>query len=377
MRTKAVPRKYVRGGATPDVSSQQPSDKKSNQLILPLQAWRGIFVMMIFILHICPDLVPFFAGGNECITFFVILSGFCLSLSNKEYNCSVKGIIKYSSNRIMKFYPLYAFVLLCFIVENVLAIIISKDFGSVFSLLIQVMVNVLLLQAFVPSQYFSFQLNGPAWYLSATSFFYIIFIPVITFIKKKKKFLLFIFVTLIILHVCIVFLLQNVKDFYFWTYSFPPFRGLEFCMGICLGLLFKKYRNTNRSIAWFTVLESIVLLLFIVNRFFLKYTSIYSSIDKYYSIIAIIVASSIIYVFAFSKGIISKVLSNKLFVFIGNISFEIYIVHSLAFEIYFVLFRDQTNMYLKTIIILFITLIIVFGYRVILRYIQNRRRSHA
>lgn len=376
MSSKDTTRKFVRRGITSDVIAPKPNEKKINHLILPLQAWRGIFMMMIFVLHICPDLVPFFAGGNECITFFVILSGFCLSISDREYSCSAKGIIKYSSNRIMKFYPLYAFVLFCFIAENILGIVISKDYGRIIPLFIQLIVNLLLLQAFVPSQFFSFQLNGPSWYLSATSFFYIVFIPVITFIKKRIRYLVFIFISLIILHICIVILLQGVNNFYFWTYNFPPFRGLEFCMGICLGLFFKKYRNTNKTIVWFTVFESIVLLLFVVNKFFLKYTSLYSSIERYYSIIAIVVASLIIYVFAFSRGIISKVLSNKLFVYIGNISFEIYIVHALALEIYLVLFRDQTNIYVKTIIVLAVTLLIVFGYKLVVRFIQNHRRNH-
>lgn len=371
-----IKRKFVRGEVNQLSNEYEKPPKVKNSIILPLQSWRGIFILMIFILHVCPDLCPFLAGGNECISFFVILSGFCLSLSDREYSCSAKGIIKYSSKRIMKFYPLYAFVLFCFVAENILGIVISKDYGRIIPFSIQLIVNLLLLQAFVPSQFFSFQLNGPSWYLSATSFFYLLFIPVITFIKKRIRYLLFIFISLIILHICIVILLQGVKNFYFWTYNFPPFRGLEFCMGICLGLLFKKYRNTNKTIVWFTVFESIVLLLFVVNRFFLKYTSLYSSIERYYSIIAIVVASLIIYVFAFSGGIISKVLSNKLFVYIGNISFEIYIVHALALEVYYVLFRDYTNIYVKTIIVLAVTLLIVFGYKSFVGFIQNHRKNH-
>ena len=38
------------------------------KMILPLQAWRGIFIIMIFVLHVCPELIPFLAGGNECIS---------------------------------------------------------------------------------------------------------------------------------------------------------------------------------------------------------------------------------------------------------------------------------------------------------------------
>ena len=160
--------------------------------------------MMVFIYHICPDLLPFFAGGNECISFFIILSGFCLSLSEKTYECSAKGVICYSRSRIMKFYPLHIFVLICFFAINLLSIILSKYYSNLLPLTMQMLVYALLLQAFIPSDTFSFVLNGASWYLSATAFFYIIFIPIFMLIKKRIRYVYIVICVMLAIHTCII-----------------------------------------------------------------------------------------------------------------------------------------------------------------------------
>ena len=357
-----------------NVSRTEDRNTAKKKMILPLQAWRGIFIIMIFVLHVCPELIPFLAGGNECISFFVILSGFCLTLSNKKYDCSVKGIASYSFSRTMKFYPLYCLVLFCFTAENLFSIIVSHNFANLLPFLFQLLVSILLLQAFVPGKYLPFELNGPAWYLSATSFFYVVFIPILTFVKKTERYILGIIFALFALHIGIVIVLQGSDNFSFWTYYFPPFRCIEFAIGICLGLVFKQHRNTLKSVFFFSIIEITVIVLFVFHRVLFKYTDFYSLINGYYSLIAIVIAVSIIYTFSFSKGIVSKVLSNKLFVFIGNISFEIYIVHALAVEGYFLFFKGRTNIYLKTIIVIFFTAFIISGYKFLV-YLFKKHKS--
>lgn len=54
-------------------------------------------IIMIFILHVCPDKMPLLAGGNEVLSFFIILSGFVLGLSNTKYTFSVNGVSWYLS----------------------------------------------------------------------------------------------------------------------------------------------------------------------------------------------------------------------------------------------------------------------------------------
>lgn len=221
-------------------------------------------MLMIFILHICPNLIPFFAGGNECITFFVILSGFVLTLSRREYECSFKGIAGYVYRRISKFYLLYGAVLAVFVVLNIYSIVRTGGFSDTIVFLIQVLVNILLLQAFFPGRAFPFVLNGPAWFLSATAFFYVIFIPVFSVINRirKKSFLLLLLVALFFTHISIVLLLKENSDFYFWTYNFPPFRSIEFVMGICLGALYKNI-SPSKSRLYYSITEIIVVVLFL------------------------------------------------------------------------------------------------------------------
>lgn len=151
--------------------------------------------------------------------------------------------------------------------------------------------------------------------------------------------------------------------FSFWTYYFPPFRSLEFVIGICLGLLFKTHRNTVKSKKFFTIIECLVVIVFVINRLLLRFSSAYAPIESYYSIFSIIISSAIVYVFAFSRGFISRLLSNKILVIIGNISFEIYIVHLLGFELYCLLFNNITNEIVKTLIVIGFTVIIILFYK--------------
>lgn len=134
-------------------------------MLATLQALRFIFVMMIFMSHFAyGDMVAFDAGGDCGVAFFFILSGFVLSLRyDSEIRNGTFSYRCYFSRRLMKFYPLHLLCLAAFLVVS----------GSTID--VRVLLNLLLLQSWVPDAYYYFSCNSVAWFLSSLLFCYVVF----------------------------------------------------------------------------------------------------------------------------------------------------------------------------------------------------------
>lgn len=197
-------------------------------------------IIMIFIQHVCPSKIKILAGGSETISFFIILSGFVMAISNysKEIECTSMNIVKFVKSKISKFYPLHLIMLIAYSFLIIITMILSKDFSNILLFIKQFISQGLLIQAFIPNPDIYFGLNGVSWYLSATLFFYIISIPTLKLLKRivNNKTLIIIPCSLWILHTIIVMMLPENNIYSFLTYIFPVFRSLEFISGMSLGV---------------------------------------------------------------------------------------------------------------------------------------------
>lgn len=324
-------------------------------------------ITMIFVLHVCPQ-IKILAGGCETISFFIILSGFVMAISrySKDIKCTNKNIIFFVKNKISKFYPLHLLMLLACVFLSMITMFLSKDFHNMNLLIKQFISQLFLIQAFVPNSDIYFGLNGVSWYLSATLFFYIISLPVLNLLKKidNNKVLIMIPCILLILHTVIIILLQKNINFSFLTYIFPLFRSLEFISGMSLGILYlKEKRNINNILSFkkSTILEIMIIVLFIIQRYLCSYTQIYNIPYNYKSPIGFLISLAIVIIFSMEKGFISKILSAKLFVYIGNISFEIYIMHTVIMN-YCDTFLEILGMNKYKVILTLIVTLILAGF---------------
>ena len=169
---------------------------------------------------------------------------------------------------------------------------------------------------------------------------------------------------LLILHTVIIILLQKNINFSFLTYIFPLFRSLEFISGMSLGILYlKEKRNINNILSFkkSTILEIMIIVLFIIQRYLCSYTQIYNIPYNYKSPIGFLISLAIVIIFSMEKGFISKILSAKLFVYIGNISFEIYIMHTVIMN-YCDTFLEILGMNKYKVILTLIVTLILAGF---------------
>ena len=134
-------------------------------MIATLQSLRFVFVMLIFLSHFdYRDIQALDAGGDCGVAFFFLLSGFVLSMGyGRQITDGTFCYGRFMKRRFLKLYPLHLLCLLFFL-------IVSKQHldGAVF-------LNVLLLQAWIPSPDYYFSCNSVSWFLSCLFFCYILF----------------------------------------------------------------------------------------------------------------------------------------------------------------------------------------------------------
>jgi peptidoglycan/LPS O-acetylase OafA/YrhL len=157
-------------------------------------------------------------------------------------------------------------------------------------------------------------------------------------LNRQKLFVGSIIIYSALLTIVIINLDAKLSEWLF--YIFPFTRLIEFILGVIFGLIFIKYSTKNHwSVKVFSVLEllSIILLL----------TTVYYFVDIHktlrYSVFFIPFLLLLIYVFAHQRGIISKWLSHKSFVYLGEISFSFYMIHLLV--IYYLNLVEMLNNY--------------------------------
>lgn len=166
-----------------------------------------------------------------------------------------------------------------------------------------------------------------------------------------------------------IFLPQDYSHQFF--YINPLFRIVDFIIGIFLFLLYDriiKQIKINKNISSVIELSSLILIILFV--FVLKrYPDI-----VLYSIFYWIPLSILLLSFVYSEqilegGFISKLFSNKLFLYLGNISFSIFIIHQLVIRALYLLsgyFNIQIQNFMGLIIAFLLTIIAsVFCYHYI------------
>ena len=337
-------------------------------MIKPLTSLRFFFALMVFSHHIGFVLdgesdslkwlyTNVFFEGFIGVNFFFILSGFVLA-----YNYQDKFVGNSISKRnffiarIARIYPLHLLTLL-------LAIPLSLKkiwLGNKLYWLIRFITNLTLVQSYIPlkSVYLSF--NRPAWSISDELFFYLLFpflVLAIAKLLKKNKYAWYILL-LGFLVVPLSMVVLPSKYFHAIFYVHPFVRLADFVLGILLFNIFKNKKEAHTN-ANFDLLEFSALLL--LGGFFIGH---YWIPEVYrYSVYYWIPMGYLIYVFSFQKGHISKILSNRLFILLGEVSFSFYMFHYLVIDYFEILnqkYLGISNTYFVLFSIFSITLFLSY-----------------
>ena len=298
----------------------------------------------------------FSAGGAWGVSVFFILSGFLMFYSYdskdriKQYG--IKYSIKFSVSKIKKLYLLHIVTMLLAMPWLVKTYMNCQGNEKIIPV-VKTVLNIFLLQSWVPSEEVNFSLNGVAWYLSVSLFLYAMF-PFILFQMKKYKGVQTAILTIVILMVfqfIMAFLAYYVqmniihsnKIVHWFVYIFPFSRLEEFLIGCNLGYIFKNTKKklcpSNNNIYTFAEIGVIALIIVEMTAYVMVIT-IPAKIDPTISssnwwgltVIWTITSCILIYLFAKCNGIISNVLTNRSLIFIGNISANTFLIHQMVYR---------------------------------------------
>ena len=267
-------------------------------------------------------------GGDAGVTFFFVLSGFVISCGYGDRVCG--SYFKWSSfmrKRIVKLYPLH---LLTFFVALLMGFVVGIKFSAVKTVL-----HMLMLQEFTLSANLLNYGTGLSWFLGALIFCYALFPMLYKCIMFYSRWCIGgIAVLYFILYVTIVAHCNNSAiDNY--VYAFPPFRIIDFFIGIIVFRLYSLSASTNimRRISLLphsvlTVCDVLVVVLCISTWL------VYPSMPSWFrfSMLFWVPFGLLIYWFAVSDGssrCLQRVMRCRVLVALGGISFEIYMIHGI------------------------------------------------
>lgn len=341
-----------------------------------LQALRGFAFLGIFLGHANVGLK--YTSGWQ-VSAFIVMSGFLLVFNyyDREVPCGFISNIKYSFSKIKRLYPLHLITtLMLFFLFLYFSISDSSTFGTPANLSLKALLNILLVQSFIPINSYSTSLNGVAWYLSTCTFLYFSFPFILKFMKKNYSILKAVVLSALtfVIMIVIAYLTNGWvfagEDLHNnLTYINPLFRTLDFFIGCNLGYIFITGKSLH-STGWSTAFEIIALICIpLTSLFAVRFYSTPIGCILVSSVLWLPVTLLLVWAFAKGNGYITRALSAKPFVSLGDISNYAFLIHYVVLiyvaSLIRFLFNDYSNGYVTAVISLPLSTIASYIYKII------------
>ncbi|MEH2285635.1 MAG: acyltransferase [Nostoc sp.] len=308
--------------------------------IKSLTSLRGIAALVVVVHHFSYYGLPkagstlsaysdFFKNGYLWVDFFFILSGFIMTHVYAEdfyLKVSLNHYRSYLFSRFARIYPLHIFIISLFIGLEIVKLFLlnTSAFTGKFNLT-ALFANIFLLQAFdlkcPPLLWCDTYWNEPAWSISVEFLIYCIFPFLLLFLLRdniKNDLVIYIFTLLAIL-LLITFTRGNLDT----IIGIPSIArcGLECILGI---ITYKVYRRGNYK-KYFNLnllaIIAITWIILIMHYYWHHFRNLHDwLILPAFSLLILAVSIN-------NNGVISKILNSQLMLYIGTISYSIYMVH--------------------------------------------------
>lgn len=300
---------------------------------------RFIFSLLIVLNHmrflmqdeVTNHLFFYFHNGGFSVTFFFLLSGFCIALGyeGKFEELSLKKTVDFTLKRVKHLYFVYIVTMLYVFLYYCLVAVRNNETASIISQFLKL----LLAGTMTQSLTFTYAriLNKVGWFASTIMCIYAVTPLMLHNLSRWNKRKLawggvsgYITTSLILI---LSWLYGNdvTADFLYVT---PYFRILYFFIGVTAGIIFKRYfRNPAYSVSKETLLEICSILVCIAAYI----AGIYiGTSEEIVNVIYIPALMFLIFVFAGDKGGVSAFMGNKINQYLGGLSMYLFLVHYLV-----------------------------------------------
>ena len=297
-----------------------------------LQTLRFLACLSIFVHHCYLAQYIEYSG----VSVFFVMSGFlmyCNYIDREPMSLSPLACTRFSIKKISRLYPLHVLTMLPILA---LDIYVGHDAAH---LVTETVANLLLVQTWLTD--YAQSLNGVAWYLSVSLFLYFAF-PYILHLVKRLKSRRSAFIAIAVLILCqalfaftgapmsIHFLGRVDETFTDWYgYNLPITRCFEFAIGCVLGRIFLTRRDgecEGRAASLALELSGVALIAaaILLHRRF-DYVPYVRTLIK--SVFFMPASCVLVYLFAVGKGLIPRLLTNRVTIFLGNVSAAFFLIH--------------------------------------------------
>ena len=318
-------------------------------------------------------LLKLFSQQNVVVGAFFVLSGYIMAYVYTEFHSSeMRPIepVKFFKNRLFRLYPTYFFILLLFSPMFIYIEVYYKHGASIFWHALTVLT---LTQAWFPS--LGELWNSPTWFLSATLFAYALFPFLIQVISKKErksllKLLFAVFSVSLVIKILYSYSCgwnvmegvtgpSSILTFNFIRFN-PVINVLEFIMGISIARLLMLSKVEKRLYFPGLILTALCSIL-LVRTFF--------NVNDMLTRSAVFIPLFLLFLTHLhqSKGLLTQILSNRFCVYLGEISFSIYIVHGAIGQLFYkkvmknLLFTQSVNIFIYYSVVLLASILLYHG----------------
>jgi peptidoglycan/LPS O-acetylase OafA/YrhL len=264
-------------------------------------------------------------AGPQMATLFFVLSGFVMTVA--YYSKDTESLNNYWAARIARILPVY-----------ILALFLSVYLfnGKENNNLTAFLLSLTFLQSWFPPYPLSF--NLPAWSLSVEAFFYLTFPFVLFAIKKSDISWKSLAILSLFVYLFTQAILSNVLSIEFYDgypsashdliYYFPLSHYCSFFLGVSGGYIYSKHPEWFNRAGFLPLVILIAAIL--VNGLFLQRPDILTRFigfslaygSSFYSLFFLLLILSL----AFSKNILTKIMSSPVLVLLGESSYSLYIL---------------------------------------------------
>lgn len=297
------------------------SGATENYKVLPLESLRGIAAICValFHFHSWSPLTnnPFIRNSYLMVDFFFVLSGYVISLNYRERVSTFSQFLDFQKRRFWRLYPLHLFMLFIFLGIEFAKLSFAKATGIVstpppFSKnnLTAFIHNIFLTQSFLPANTF----NYPSWSISTEFYTYLIFGLILLFGKNRLGLISLIIIVLswLILHIDPF----NLNGLHIGLSIFRCF--ISFFTGVIIFEISKR----SPTIIIRTPVVILAALLLVVSITWFGKTPLEPLVPFIFGLM----------IFAILKvdpsSVSYRLLSHKRLVYLGTISYSIYMVHA-------------------------------------------------
>lgn len=299
------------------------------------QGLRGLAILLIMVSH-CIFLKNTMGQnslshlGGFGVELFIMLSGFLTCYWHFDHPIQVLSIweaVKYAVCKIRKYYLLHIITLMISLPLVWKHLLLEGDIRY-WGIMV---INALLLQDWIPKSSVYFSYNGVAWYLSLMFFF----LFASSFILRWMKCLNYqMHVMALIGIVVFEYVLAGLADYYIvekyvahWlVYIFPMVRILDFVVGGGMYVLIKHTYQQEKNVSAIKRL----LILFLVSSSALILLGTRYEHEMFSTAVWSIPSAALIYLLAEKEQILTTVFEMRWLIFLGNISFELFLLHQLV-----------------------------------------------